>query len=55
VAASAVNVSAGIHLKSEAGYGQDDRAIEGGGGSGAVKGENVLVCGLKGCYWWRTV
>jgi hypothetical protein len=24
-------------------------------GSGAVRGECVLVGGLKGCYWWKTV
>jgi hypothetical protein len=29
---------------------------EGGGvGSGAVRGECVLVGGLKCCYWWKTV
>jgi hypothetical protein len=27
----------------------------GGGGSGAVRGESLLVGGLKGCYWWKTV
>jgi hypothetical protein len=27
----------------------------GGVGSGAVRGESVLVGGLKGCYWWKTV
>jgi hypothetical protein len=24
-------------------------------GSGAVRGESVLVGELKGCYWWKTV
>jgi hypothetical protein len=24
-------------------------------GSGAVRGGSVLVGGLKGCYWWKTV
>jgi hypothetical protein len=24
-------------------------------GSGAVRGECVLVGGLKGCYWWKAV
>jgi hypothetical protein len=28
---------------------------EGGGGSGAVRGESLLVGELKGCYWWKTV
>jgi hypothetical protein len=27
----------------------------GGVGSGAVRGKSVLVGGLKGCYWWKTV
>jgi hypothetical protein len=27
----------------------------GGVGSVAVRGESVLVGGLKGCYWWKTV
>jgi hypothetical protein len=26
-----------------------------GGGSGAVMGESLLLGGLKGCYWWKTV
>jgi hypothetical protein len=26
-----------------------------GGGSGAVRGDSLLVVGLKGCYWWKTV
>jgi hypothetical protein len=26
-----------------------------GGGSGSVRGESLLVGGLKGCYWWKTV
>jgi hypothetical protein len=24
-------------------------------GSGAVRGESVLLGGLQGCYWWKTV
>jgi hypothetical protein len=31
------------------------KSLRGGVGSGAVRGESVLVCGLKGCYWWKTV
>jgi hypothetical protein len=28
---------------------------EGGVGSGAVRGESVVLGGLKDCYWWKTV
>jgi hypothetical protein len=31
------------------------KSLRGGVGSGAVLGESVLVGGLKGCYWWKTV
>jgi hypothetical protein len=33
------------------------RSLRGGGGSGggAVRVESVLVGGLKGCCWWKTV
>jgi hypothetical protein len=29
--------------------------VGGGGCSGAVRGESLLVGGLKDCYWWKTV
>jgi hypothetical protein len=32
-----------------------DKVPSGGVGSGAVRGECVMVGGLKGCYWWKTV
>jgi hypothetical protein len=31
------------------------KSLRGGVGSGAVRGECVLVGGLKGCYWWKTL
>jgi hypothetical protein len=31
------------------------KSLRGGVSSGAVWGESVLVGGLKGCYWWKTV
>jgi hypothetical protein len=31
------------------------KSLWGGVGSGAVRGESVLVGGLKGCYWSKTV
>jgi hypothetical protein len=31
------------------------KSLRGGVGSGAVRRECVLVGGLKGCYWWKTV
>jgi hypothetical protein len=31
------------------------KSLREGVGSGAVRGESVLVGGLKGCYWWKTV
>jgi hypothetical protein len=31
------------------------KSLRGGVGSGAVRGESVLVGVLKGCYWWKTV
>jgi hypothetical protein len=31
------------------------KSLRGDVGSGAVRGESVLVGGLKGCYWWKTV
>jgi hypothetical protein len=31
------------------------KSLRGGVGSGAVRGECVLVDGLKGCYWWKAV
>jgi len=32
-----------------------EKVPAGGVGSGAVRGESVLVGGLKGCYWSKTV
>jgi hypothetical protein len=32
-----------------------EKVPAGGVDSGAVRGECVLVGGLKGCYWWKTV
>jgi hypothetical protein len=31
------------------------KSLRGGVGSGAVRGESILVGGLNGCYWWKTV
>jgi hypothetical protein len=31
------------------------KSLREGVGSGVVRGESVLVDGLKGCYWWKTV
>jgi hypothetical protein len=32
-----------------------EKVPAGGVGSDAARGESVLVGGLKGCYWWKTV